>query len=114
MIIVTVNSPDTVACAKKIGLVLQDNKKIPIFCLQRGVRNSYLLKAELESYTVIEGAIGFAVVPDGLNGLVPTTMSPSILFERLSDESYKIAEGPINLIESTKLMLYFRRNITRE
>lgn len=46
MVVVTVNSEDTLACAKQIVLGLGNRKKIPIFSLQRGIKQSTILSDE--------------------------------------------------------------------
>jgi ketopantoate reductase len=46
LVVVTVNTADTKLCAEKLKQVLTENKKIPIFSLQRGVKNSSILKDE--------------------------------------------------------------------
>jgi hypothetical protein len=44
MVIVTVNSEDTENCGKKLGEVLLNRKNVVVFSLQRGVRNSAMLR----------------------------------------------------------------------
>jgi hypothetical protein len=46
MVVVTVNSMDTVACGQRLAEVLQNRKHIPIFSLQRGVRHGTSLSEE--------------------------------------------------------------------
>ncbi len=46
MVIVTVNSEDTDSASRKLVELLNGKKEIPVFSLQRGVRNSSLLKDE--------------------------------------------------------------------
>ena len=44
LVIVTVNSVDTEACAEMLIQTMEEKMKVPIFSLQRGVKNSATLK----------------------------------------------------------------------
>ena len=121
VIIVTVNSEDTKLCRTKMQQILDEKRqnkdtKITIFSLQRGVKNSQAIKAEFDGrkdIAVIEGAVGFAVVPHPKNrAFVPTVRDPSILFERLDKEAERIAEGPCNLLECMDVEVYYRKTLT--
>lgn len=46
MVVVTVNPEDTLGCAKQIVAGLGNRKKIPIFSLQRGIKQSTVLSDE--------------------------------------------------------------------
>ena len=46
LIIIAVNSNDTKACCAKLAEVVAQPKAMPVFCLQRGVRNSAIVKEE--------------------------------------------------------------------
>jgi ketopantoate reductase len=46
LVVVTVNSSDTVACGQKITEVLHNNKNVPVFSLQRGVRHGAVLSEQ--------------------------------------------------------------------
>ena len=121
VIIVTVNSEDTKLCRNKMQQILDEKRqnkgtKITIFSLQRGVKNSQAIKAEFDGrkdIAVIEGAIGFAVVPHPKSrAFIPTVKDPSILFERLDKDAERIAEGPCNLLECMDIEVYYRKVLT--
>lgn len=64
---------------------------------------------------MIEGAVGFAVVPDAKSSAVVATMPrPAILFERLSKEAVKVADGPLRLLERMDVDVSFRKTLTRK
>lgn len=44
VVIVTVNTCDTTSCGERLIQAMQDRKSVPIFSLQRGVKNSSVLK----------------------------------------------------------------------
>lgn len=46
LVILTVNNTETAACAKKLSDLLQNRKQVVVFSLQRGVRNSSVVKEE--------------------------------------------------------------------
>lgn len=46
LIVMTVNSNDTKSCCAKLAEVVTNPKQMPIFSLQRGVRNSTIVKEE--------------------------------------------------------------------
>jgi len=116
-ILITVNTSDTVLCCKKLADLLTNNKNITVFSVQRGVKNSSTVKDELAGQpglTVVEGVVGFAVLfNQRFNTYVPTIPTTAVLFERLSADAARVANGPLNLLESTNLTVYYRKIITR-
>mmetsp|Transcript_4591 Transcript_4591/g.4110 ORF Transcript_4591/g.4110 Transcript_4591/m.4110 type:complete len:407 (-) Transcript_4591:35-1255(-) len=116
LLIIVVNSDDTQKCCQRVKDILQSSKNIPIFSLQRGVRNSAIVKDELNGRNgsqVVEGVVGFAVIQqEKTNILIPSLLFPTILFERLAKEQIDLCEGPLNLLESMDLEIYYRKNIT--
>lgn len=69
----------------------------------------------MSGFTVLETAVGFAVVLDPRNSaLVSTIKSPSIIYQRLTKEEVEIADGPLRLLETMSLVTYFRKNVTRK
>jgi len=63
---------------------------------------------------VVEGVVGFAVIfNQRFNAYVPTIQTTAVLFERLSADAARVANGPLNLLESTSLNVYYRKIITR-
>eukprot|EP01039_Chlorochromonas_danica_P000075 gene75-82_t len=113
LVVVTVNPSDSNACGNKLAEILENYKKrIPVFSIQRGVRYGTSLSEGLESkgMTVIEAVVGFSVVIEPKQGAyVPTTRSPSIVFQRLSKEEVAIADTPLRLLETMDLDVYFRK-----
>lgn len=72
-------------------------------------------RVESKGFTVLEAAVGFAVVLDPRNSaLVSTVGSPGVVFQRLSKEEVKIADGPLRLLETMSVVSYFRKTITRK
>lgn len=72
-------------------------------------------RLESKGFTVIEGAVGFAVVPDAKSSAVVATLPrPAILFERLSKEAVKVADGPLRLLERMDVDVSFRKTLTRK
>lgn len=70
---------------------------------------------ESRGFTVIEGVVGFAVVLDPKYcAAVATTSQPSILFERLTKEAVKVADGPLRLLEAIDVDVHFRKILTRK
>jgi len=64
---------------------------------------------------VIEGAVGFGVVLDPkYSAYVSTVPHPAISFERLTKEQVKIADIPLQLLETMKIDIYFRKFLTRK
>ncbi len=64
---------------------------------------------------MIEGVLGFAVVLDAkFSAYTATTRHPGLMFERLSREAVKVADGPTNLLETMDLDFSFRKILTRE
>lgn len=64
---------------------------------------------------VIEGVVGFAVVNDSrYKDALRATNPPAVMFERLSREAVKIADGPMNLLETMDMEFYFRKTLTRK
>ena len=62
----------------------------------------------------MEGVVGFAVVPDPKHSaMVATTPRPALLFERLTKESIKTADGPLRLLERMDVEVHFRKTLTR-
>lgn len=141
MVIVTVNSPDTESCSKKLRDLIKDRKNIAVFSLQRGVRNSATVKDEYvfplhclylfcltlcnvvcsrrigstAAIAIVEGVVGFGVVLDSKNSAyTATTRHPSLMFERLSREAVRVADGPMNLLETMELDFHFRKVLTRK
>ena len=104
IIIITVNSNDTESCASKLDEIVQTKPKLTLFSMQRGVKNSSILKDKLNGKggsIVMDCVVGFAVVPHPKNGsLVSTFSKPKIVLERMSKEVFQIADGPCRLIES--------------
>ena len=63
---------------------------------------------------MVEGVVGFAVIfNQRFNAYVPTIQTTAVLFERLSADAARVANGPLNLLESTSLNVYYRKIITR-
>ena len=72
-------------------------------------------RLEGKGFTVIEGVVGFAVVPDPRHGAAVATLpSPGILFERLSKDAVKVADGPLRLLERMDVDISFRKTLTRK
>eukprot|EP01036_Dinobryon_divergens_P024514 gene24512-32971_t len=116
VIIVAVNATDTSLCCKKLAEVLFNVKDLTIFSLQRGVRSSTIVRDTLGSrpgLTVVEGFVSFAVIKSPrFNGYLPTIPTNAVFFERLTPEASRVANGPLNLIESTPLTVYYRKVLT--
>lgn len=75
----------------------------------------FIFRAELSGFSVLEAAVGFAVVMDPRNSaLVSTVTTPGIVFQRLTKEEVEIADGPLRLLETMSVVSYFRKNITRK
>lgn len=59
--------------------------------------------------------MGFAAILDPrYSALVSTTKVPSLLFQRMSKEEVKIADGPMRLLETMDLDISFRKILTRK
>jgi len=118
LIIITVNSNDTKACCNKIIEALpQLTNNITVFSLQRGIKNGDIVKDILscDKFTVIEAIVGFAVVLDPkYSAYISTIATPSILYDRLTKETEKIADGPLRLLEAMKTQVYYRKTLTRK
>jgi hypothetical protein len=70
---------------------------------------------EGKGFVVIEGGVGFAVIPDPKHGaMVASVPRPAILFERLTKESLDVADGPMRLLEHMGVDVYFRKTLTRK
>jgi hypothetical protein len=70
---------------------------------------------EGKGFTVIEGVVGFAVIPDPKHGAVVASLPrPGILFERLTKEAVKVADGPLRLLERMDVDVSFRKTLTRK
>lgn len=66
-----------------------------------------------KGFTVVEGYPGFSVVLDPKHSALSSTLPyPAILFERLSREAAKIADGPLNLLQTMDIEVYFRKVLT--
>jgi ketopantoate reductase len=116
LLVITVNTYDTKRCCSKLSNMAPLQKNMAIFSLQRGVRNSTWVKDELsakENVTVIEAAIGFAVVLDPkYSAFTPTIRHPAIVFERLTKDMINVADGPLSLLEHMNVTVHFRKNLT--
>lgn len=117
VIIVTVNSKDSEFCGKKLSnLFSTSNDKVILFCLQRGVKSSEELSKQLGSkkgLTILEGVVGFAVVPNPKSGVLTSTVpTPRVTLLRLSKEVAAVAEGPLNLLEHTNLSFLYSKSLT--
>eukprot|EP01038_Epipyxis_sp_PR26KG_P010655 gene10655-14310_t len=116
ILIICVNTNDTEACCEKLAKLENLAKTVPVFSLQRGVKNSSVVKDELSGkagFTVIEAVIGFAVALDPKSSAyVSTQLSPSIVYERLTKEAVKVADGPMSLLEHMNVTTYFRKALT--
>ena len=63
--------------------------------------------------TCIDGAVGFGVVQvPPLGAYCATVPSPSFAFVRLSKEIVRVAEGPLNLLETTNIYILYKKTIT--
>jgi hypothetical protein len=70
---------------------------------------------EGKGLTMIEACMGFSVVVDPrTSAYISTVRSPGIIFERLSKEEVKVADGPLRLLETMKLDINFRKTLTRK
>ncbi len=123
VIIVSVNSEDTKLCKTKMLAVLDESRykeqkrnSICIFSMQRGVKNSEIIKSAFRGHkniVVVESAVGFAVVlHPKAKAYVPTFRTPSLVFERLTKEVEDVAIGPCNLMEYMDLEIHYRKNLT--
>lgn len=75
----------------------------------------HTFRVESKGCTVLEASIGFAVVIDPRsNACISTVKHPAVVFERLSKEKVKIADGPLRLLETMDLDIYFRKVLTRK
>lgn len=64
---------------------------------------------------VIEGVVGFAVVLDPkYSAYVSTINNPHVAFERLNKDIAKRANGPMNLLETMKIDIAYRKILTRK
>ena len=74
-----------------------------------------MFRLEGKGFTVIEGVVGFAVVPDPKHGAVVASLPrPGICFERLTKEAVKVADGPLRLLERMDVEVSFRKTLTRK
>jgi hypothetical protein len=72
-------------------------------------------RLEGKGFTVIEGVVGFAVIPDPKHGAAVASLPrPGILFERLTKEAVKVADGPLRLLERMDVDVSFRKTLTRK
>ncbi len=59
--------------------------------------------------------MAFAVVLDAkYSAYIATTQYPAVMLERLSREAVKVADGPMNLLETMEVDFSFRKVLTRE
>lgn len=69
-----------------------------------------------KDFTVIECVIGFAAVPHPQTGaLISTshcTKNNIIVVERLTKETVKTSEGPMNLMETMPFTFLFQKTLT--
>jgi hypothetical protein len=64
---------------------------------------------------MLEATIGFAVVVDPkTSAFISTVRSPGIVFERMSKEKVKLADGPLRLLETMNVEISFRKVLTRK
>lgn len=116
VIIVTVNPKDSDLCGRKLSNLFTKKSKIVVFCLQRGVKYGEELSKQLslnKSITILEGIVGFAVVPHPKTGVLSSTVcSPGVTLYRLTKEVALIAEGPLNLLEHTNLTFLYTKTLT--
>jgi hypothetical protein len=122
LVVVTANSDDTLSISRKLQEVFASKKddkkpKIPVFSIQRGVKNSTLLKDEITEQhraVVLECVLNFTVIPDTSGVLCVSNLRPRLLVERLSKDIEKVASGPLDLLESCDVLeFYFDKNLTQ-
>ena len=154
VLLIAINANDNSAFISKLIEMIPVDKAVTVFCMQRGVRSSGLLKegyvtrhsawyhytafespwsklninyiyhlhifyfprlSNRKGFTVIECVVCFAVVPHPATGALTATISSSgLVLERLSREMVKVADGPVNLIEYTKIPITFKKILTRK
>lgn len=118
IIIAAVNANDIELLGTKISSLLETKKDIVIFSMMRGIKNNTRLKEFLtsggKSVVIIDCIIGFGVVvhPNNNKCLISTTTKPKIIMDRLTKEIMDQADGPVNLIESLKFDIIFKRGLT--
>jgi hypothetical protein len=72
-------------------------------------------RVEAKGCVMIEASVGFAVVLDPKNSAFVSTLPyPGIVFERLSKEEVKVADGPLRLLETMNVEISFRKVLTRK
>jgi hypothetical protein len=72
-------------------------------------------RLESKGFTVVEGVVGFAVIPDPKHGAAVSSLPrPGVLFERLSKDAVKVADGPLRLLERMDVDISFRKTLTRK
>lgn len=118
VIIVCVNSTDTETCVEKLKDVLQNHQGVVVFGMQRGVRNSGLLKDGmhgLRGVVMLECIVSFAVVKHPKTGAYISTSPRGVMVcERLAKEIEKKAIGPLNLMEYMEVDFQYRKVLTRK
>jgi hypothetical protein len=89
-------------------MVPSDYNSIPV-CSNHSAR------LESKGFTVVEGVVGFAVIPDPKHGAAVSSLPrPGVLFERLSKDAVKVADGPLRLLERMDVDISFRKTLTRK
>lgn len=63
----------------------------------------------------MEGVVGFAVIYKAkYSAYAPTLPLKALVFERLTSEVARVANGPLNLFEALDLTIYYRKVLTRK
>jgi hypothetical protein len=63
--------------------------------------------------TCLECAVGFAVIQHPrTQSYVSTIYNPSLAMIRLPKEVIRVAEGPVNLLETMNIYIFYRKSIT--
>ena len=118
VVIICVNVSDVPSISKRLKKYELANHKynITVFGMVRGVKFGDILRDDFsgeKNIALIECSVGFAVIPHPVTGaLTPTTPTPSIALERMSNEINRIAEGAVNLMDTIDLDMQFRKVLT--
>lgn len=121
VIIITVNSHDMPPIKQQLVDILDPKRQNAlrsqtIFTIQRGVKNAAVVKDQFigrKDVAVVEGVVGFAVVPHPKTGAYcPTVRLPCIIYERLSKEIEDVASGPLRLMENLDMQPSFDKTLT--
>lgn len=121
VIIITVNSNDMSPIKQQLTDILDPKRQNAmrsqtIFTIQRGVKNSAVVKDQFvgrKDVAVVEGVVGFAVVPHPKTGaFCPTVNLPCIIYERLSKEIEDLASGPLRLMENLDMQPSYDKTLT--